>query len=234
VTYYDLTAKPREGFGFDDLVRRLRTEFPYHLTPTSPPHGDRRAVCESATRNRRTRSMACRWTGARCYAAVSTNILHRRQCSNRVDTSLISCKIARCVAVSPSYAPAHSGFRERVLAIRGGVKRPTIAASEVNAVLRPLPVRPTRVRWSGAPREDTSARGPRSERPSRVGCHAAALRDGHVSHDADRLASTRARRAAAVRDVRSAGTASPVAKYISSGVCPRNAEWGSTVLYSWT
>jgi hypothetical protein len=150
VTYYDLTAKPREGFGFDDLVRRLRTEFPYHLTPTSPPHGDRRAVCESATRNRRTRSMACRWTGARCYAAVSTNILHRRQCSNRVDTSLISCKIARCVAVSPSYAPAHSGFRERVLAIRGGVKRPTIAASEVNAVLRPLPVRPTRVRWSGA------------------------------------------------------------------------------------
>lgn len=26
-TFYDLTAKPREGFGFDDLVRRLRTEF---------------------------------------------------------------------------------------------------------------------------------------------------------------------------------------------------------------
>jgi hypothetical protein len=27
-TYYDLAAKPREGFGFDDLVRRLETEFP--------------------------------------------------------------------------------------------------------------------------------------------------------------------------------------------------------------
>lgn len=27
-TYYDLTARSREGFGFDDLVRRLRVEFP--------------------------------------------------------------------------------------------------------------------------------------------------------------------------------------------------------------
>ena len=64
--------------------------------------------------------------------------------------------------------------------------------------------------------------------------HAAALRDEHVSQDADRFASRRARRAAAVRDVKPAGTASPVPKYISSGVCPRNAECGSTVLYSWT
>jgi hypothetical protein len=53
---------------------------------------------------------------------------------------------------------------------------------------------------------------------------AAASIDGQVSHDADRLASTHFRRAAAARDVKSAGTASPVPKYISSGVCPRNAE----------
>jgi hypothetical protein len=64
--------------------------------------------------------------------------------------------------------------------------------------------------------------------------HAAALSDGHVSQDAARLASTRARRAAAARDIRSAGTASLVPKYISSGVCPRNAESGSTWLCSWT
>jgi hypothetical protein len=61
---------------------------------------------------------------------------------------------------------------------------------------------------------------PRSERPSALHGHAAASTDGHVSHDADRFASTRLRRAAAARDVRSAGTASPVPKYISSGVCP--------------
>jgi hypothetical protein len=79
----------------------------------------------------------------------------------------------------------------------------------------------------------TSARGPWSERWSAWG-HAAALRDGHVSQDVDRLAATRARRAAAARDLRSVGTASPVPKYISSGVCPRNAECGSTWLCSWT
>ena len=72
--------------------------------------------------------------------------------------------------------------------------------------------------------------GRRSARPG----HAAASTDGHVAHDADRLASPRVRRAAAARAVRSAGTASPVPKYISSGVWPRNAEWGSTRLCSST
>jgi hypothetical protein len=71
---------------------------------------------------------------------------------------------------------------------------------------------------------------PWSERRSALHGHAAASTDGHLPHDADRFASTRVRRAAAARDVRSAGTASPVPKYISSGVCPRNAEWGSTRL----
>jgi len=49
---------------------------------------------------------------------------------------------------------------------------------------------------------------------------AAALADGHISQDADRLASRRARRALAALDLRSADTAAPVPKYISSGVCP--------------
>jgi len=44
--------------------------------------------------------------------------------------------------------------------------------------------------------------------------------EGHISHDADRLASTRVWRAAAARDSRSWGTAVPVPKYILSGVCP--------------
>jgi hypothetical protein len=70
----------------------------------------------------------------------------------------------------------------------------------------------------------TGLRVPVVERGSDVGDHAAASIDGHVPQATDRLASTRARRAAAAREVRSAGTASPVPKYISSGVCPRNAE----------
>jgi hypothetical protein len=73
-----------------------------------------------------------------------------------------------------------------------------------------------------------------SEGRSALVGHAAASTDGHLSHDAVRLASTCVRRAAAARDIRSAGTASPVPKYISSGVCPRNAECGSTRLCSST
>jgi hypothetical protein len=79
-----------------------------------------------------------------------------------------------------------------------------------------------------------SVRSSWSEGWSVLAGHAAASTDGHLSHDADRLASTRVRRAAAARDVRPAGTASPVPKYISSGVCPRNAECGSTRLCSST
>src|SRR4030095_9626644 len=78
------------------------------------------------------------------------------------------------------------------------------------------------------------AASPLSERRSAFHAHAAALTEGHLPHDAVRLASTRARRATAARDNRSPGTASPVPKYISSGVCPRNAECGSTRLCSWT
>src|SRR5262249_20409953 len=76
----------------------------------------------------------------------------------------------------------------------------------------------------------TSRRTGRRLRSSAVAVHAAASPAGHVAHPADRFAFTRALRAAAARVIRSAGTASPVPKYISSGVCPRNAECGSTRL----
>ena len=63
---------------------------------------------------------------------------------------------------------------------------------------------------------------PVSERRSGLHGHAAASTDGHVPQAADRLASTRARRAAAARGIMCAGTASPVPKYISSGVCSKS------------
>jgi hypothetical protein len=47
-------------------------------------------------------------------------------------------------------------------------------------------------------------------RPVGLPDHAAALIDGHVVQDADRLAATRAQRAAADRDLKYSGTASPV------------------------
>ena len=79
----------------------------------------------------------------------------------------------------------------------------------------------------------TNAVGSRGSRSAGSG-HAAASLDGHVSQNADRLSSRRDRRATIARDIRSAGTASPIPKYISSGVWPRNAECGSTRLCSWT
>ncbi len=67
---------------------------------------------------------------------------------------------------------------------------------------------------------DVHARGGRSERRSSAHRQAAASADGHSLQDADWLASRRARRAVAAPDLRSAGTAAPVPKYMSSGVCP--------------
>ncbi len=46
------------------------------------------------------------------------------------------------------------------------------------------------------------------------------------SQDAARLRSSRAARAAILCEASSGGTWAPVAKYISSGVWPRKAEWG--------
>jgi len=66
-----------------------------------------------------------------------------------------------------------------------------------------------------SPPRRTSPQPPQSQR--RCG-HAAGSSDGHVWQVADRLASARARRAAAPPDVRAAGTPAPVPKYISSGV----------------
>jgi hypothetical protein len=96
-----------------------------------------------------------------------------------------------------------------------------------------LLVRPRGPLLQGVASRRTGRRVPVIGRRSAVD-HAAASIDGHVPQAADRFASTRVRRAAAARAVRSAGTASPVPKYISSGVCPRNAECGSTRLCSWT
>ena len=103
---------------------------------------------------------------------------------------------------------------------------------------RVLPISLVRRAAPGSPDFASRRTGPLgsswSEERSALAGHAAASTDGHLSHDADRLASPRVRRAAAARDIRSAGTASPVPKYISSGVCPRNAECGSTRLCSST
>src|SRR6516165_1508511 len=87
---------------------------------------------------------------------------------------------------------------------------------------------------SAASFPDGRAADPGGRQTAAVGDQAATSIEGHVTQAADRLASTRARLAVAACDARSAGTASPVPKYISSGVCPRNAECGSTWLYSWT
>ena len=86
--------------------------------------------------------------------------------------------------------------------------------------------------WSGSPCGRRQGRSSARHSGWQLERRYAALTE--VVHDADRLASRRARRAAAARDVRSLGTASPVPKYISFGVCPRNAECGSTWLCSWT
>ena len=123
-------------------------------------------------------------------------------------------------------------FCARVLAIQGGTGRRSTAR------LIPDTVLPSTRGTSRGPVLLASPQGARAreavgERWSALG-HAAALRDGHLSQDANRLASARARRAAAARDLRSVGTASPVPKYISSGVCPRNAECGGRWLCSWT
>ena len=135
----------------------------------------------------------------------------------------------------PSYLHGHSGVCARVLAIQGSNADRWTATLIPDTVL--LPLLADRAR-SGFPRgrlEVHVCAGPRGRNGGHQAGHAAAaLTDGHVSHNADRLASTRARRAATARDIRSAGTASPVPKYIHPGVCPRRAECGSTWLCSWT
>ena len=71
-----------------------------------------------------------------------------------------------------------------------------------------------------APPDEHARGGPVGTAVGQLHRQAAASADGHISHDADRLASRRLRRAAAARDLRSAGTAAPMPKYISSGVWP--------------
>ena len=151
-----------------------------------------------------------------------------------VDSDRFGVSLSRFGPTSRAISTDILHFPARVLVIqaaRGGYRIATLSPDTV------LPVYP----------DDRGIRGSRAVasrrtsppvrvggRRSVVGHQAAASIDGHVPQAADRFASTRARRAAAARDVRSAGTASPVPKYISSGVCPRNAECGSTRLCSCT
>jgi hypothetical protein len=96
-------------------------------------------------------------------------------------------------------------------------------------------VRSTHVTAHAArPRHSVQTHEPAGSSWSPVGDHAAAAMDGHFPQATDRFASMRPWRAPAARAVSFAGTVSPLPKYISSGVCPRNAECGSTVLCSWT
>jgi hypothetical protein len=123
-------------------------------------------------------------------------------------------------------------FPARVLVISGG-KRQLTRSDLIRDTVLPC-TRPTcGPQFFGSRLQTHGSVGGKTGR-SALGGQAAASTDGQVLQAADRLASTRARRAVAARDVRSAGTASPVPKYISSGVCPRNAEWGSTRLCSST
>ena len=132
--------------------------------------------------------------------------------------------------IQPSCLHGHSALRARVLAVYG--QGCSWAASDPDTVLA---VCSSDRMAPGYRVQDARARRPSARKArSAIGGHAAVSSDGHVSQAADRLASARARRAATAPDVRCAGTASPVPKYISSGVCPRNAEWGSTRLCSST
>jgi hypothetical protein len=115
-------------------------------------------------------------------------------------------------------------FSERVL-----VTRRSLAALQ----RRPLMPYSVLVSWSCDARRRFSSISTRATgfmASTSNGGQAAASTDRHVAHDAERLASMRAWRAAAARAVKFAGISSPVLKYISSGVCPRNAECGSTRL----
>jgi hypothetical protein len=120
----------------------------------------------------------------------------------------------------------------RVVAIQGGKARSMNSSLDPRDGSAPLLVNRADFGSPAGRLEAHKCASPSSEPRSAVRRHAAALSDGHVSQDDDRLAFTRARRAAAARDVRSVGTPAPLPKYISSGVWPRNAECGRTLLCS--
>jgi hypothetical protein len=117
----------------------------------------------------------------------------------------------------PSYLHGHSGI-SRASSRHSGVKwRLREGGADLGHASARLLGRP---RDPLVPGRRLQTHAPAGSCWSAVGDHAAASMDGHVPQAADRLASARARRAAAAPAVRSAGTASPLPKYISSGVCP--------------
>ena len=121
----------------------------------------------------------------------------------------------------PSYLHGHSAL-SRASSRHSGGKGQYGRAMLIPDTVLPVYSGDRAIRFSRA--VSSRRTGARVPMRSALGDQAAASIEGHVPQAADRLASTRARRAAAARDLRSAGTASPVPKYISSGVWPRNAE----------
>ena len=122
-------------------------------------------------------------------------------------------------------------FRARVLATQGKrnswtltLPRNTVPPTYVND--RDAPILPAGAARHTPPNSYDSRTALRGQ--------AAASAAGHSAQTVDRLSSTRAVRATVAPARKSAGTASPVPRYISSGVWPRNAECGNTWLCSST
>ena len=176
-------------------------------------------------------------------AAVDRTRRRVGRCLPRVSTGT-SPSGARCVSSISRRASAaptaalpldgHSGLYARVLVIPFGKERSlTNGEPDPRHGCIPLLVGPRVVRSLGGALE--AYESARAGVATAVGSpYAAVLSAGHVSQVTDRLACRRARRAASARAASSAGIASPVPKYISSGVWPRNAECGSTRLCSST
>ena len=124
----------------------------------------------------------------------------------------------------PCYEPEHLGLSARVLAPLHPLNCDVMVADSSHADESP---------------------GPRSERgalrsqncqtlSSKQAQLEISVNGSHVLHDAPRFDCNRDCLAATRLASKSWGTLSPVPKYISSGVCPRNAECGSFLLYSST
>ena len=126
--------------------------------------------------------------------------------------------------IQPCYEPEHLGLSARVLAPLHPLNCDVMVADSSHADESP---------------------GPRSERgalrsqncqtlSSKQAQLEISVNGSHVLHDAPRFDCNRDCLAATRLASKSWGTLSPVPKYISSGVCPRNAECGSFLLYSST
>ena len=195
-----------------------------------------RVLIESAPPNlgdRTSKDVHKNWPQLRSLPRVSgINLTQKRKCKPNCICRMSAAEMI-CLGTTRAVSTDILHFRARVLGVygQGLFHGQPLTPETVSAV--PSSDRVVRFSRPSPPRH-TGPRGLRRRGRSAVGGHATVSSDGHVSQAADLLASARARRAAAAPDVRSAGTVSPEPKYISSGVCPRNAECGSTRLCSST